>query len=212
MPRQPAWDGLFRPLDHRVCAKAGNLLRIGDEPATERASPERCVYHVFATEGCANFCCPQHADKRQLARERPQLAAGACCPIDRRKQQGRLPCPGRVGHPLKAADRKAGPSCETDRIDTALRQKSLDAIRNVGGHHNRPARGARKQPLGDRAFHYIPARRQPQTPSGQPCSDVGHKLATRTDDKAQQAEPVADLSGYNAAPLGAVATGLRLAP
>ena len=82
----------------------------------------------------------------------------------------------------------------------------------LGGHHNRPARGARKQPLGDRPFHYIPARRQPQTPSGQPCGDVGHKLATRTDDKAQQAEPVADLSGYDAAPLGAVATGLRLAP
>jgi hypothetical protein len=166
---------------------------------------------VLAAKGCANLGRRQHADKRQIARERTHLAPRVCCPVDRRKQQGRLPCPGRLRHPREAANRKTRPPRKTYRIDATLHQKGLDAIDNVGGHHQRLARGSRKQPLGDRSFEYIPARRQPQTPSGQPRRNVRHQLAARTDDKAQQAETIADLAGRDTTTLGAVASGLRFA-
>jgi hypothetical protein len=46
---------LYRSLDYRFCAKADNFFRIGNKPAAERASSERCVYHVFAVKRRTNL-------------------------------------------------------------------------------------------------------------------------------------------------------------
>jgi hypothetical protein len=147
-------------------AKAGDLLRIGNEPIAKWSGPERRVYHMLAAKSRPNLCRRQHADKRQVARQRLHLPAGARRPINRGDEHSYLSCSDRVPHSLEPADSEASSASETNRINAALREESLDAVRKAGGNDNRPTRGARKEPLGDRPIHYIPARRQPQTASG----------------------------------------------
>ena len=120
-----------------------------------------------------------------------QLAAAAFGAVDRRQQHRCLAAAQSFADPLEPGDRQAGPAGQPDRIDTPLRQQSLDAIGERRRYRHRLPRGAREEPLGHRLFHYIAARRQPQTPSGQPPGDIGHELAAGTDDKTDQNRSVA---------------------
>jgi hypothetical protein len=171
-------------LDHRSRAKAGNLLRISNQPITEPPRPERCVYHMLAAKSRSNLCRRQHADKRQVARQRLHLSAGAGRPVNRGHEQRCLSCADRIRHFLEPANSAAGPASEPDRVNAALREKSLDAVRKAGGNNNRLTRSPRKEPLGNRPIHYIPARCQPQTASGQPRRNIGYEFAVRGDDEA----------------------------
>ena len=76
-----------------------------------------------------------------------------------------------------------------------------DPVGKLGRRRNRPSRCPRENPLRHRPFHYIPARRQPQTPSGQPRGNIGHNRAVGTHDKTQQRAAVADFAGDDAATL-----------
>ena len=72
------------------------------------------------------------------------LPASARSPINRGDEQGGLPCPDCIDHLPKPANGEAGPTGETKRINAALGEESLDAIRKVSRNNNRLSRSARK--------------------------------------------------------------------
>lgn len=166
------------------------------------------MHRLSAAKGCTQLSRRQHANQRGAACERADFAATALCPIDRGDQHGGLPAPRRLGDPFETSNREAGPPSEPDRVDAAPRQKSFEAIGEIARNRHRPARRTRKPSSGTSLLHYIPTRRQPQTPSRQPRRDIGHQLAAGADDKAQQRSAVVDLAGRDAPPLGS--RGIRV--
>jgi len=90
---------------------------------------------------------------------------------------------------------------QAKRIATPPRQLDFQTIGQVRRRNHRPPRCPRESPLRHRAFHYIPARRQPQTPSRQPRRDIRHHRAVGTNDKPYQRVAVAHLTGDDAAAL-----------
>jgi len=151
---------------------------------------------VLAAKSRTNFRRRQHACERQTTAESLELAAPTLGSVDRREQSYGFAATHRLGNALEADDRKTRPARKPDRIDAALRERRLEAIGKAGGNSNRPACGPREQPFGQSPLDYIAARRQPQTPSGQPGGDVGDDFAARADDKAHKIGSVADVAGH----------------
>src|SRR5205085_6128052 len=94
---------------------------------------------------------------------------------------------------------KPGPASQAKRITTPPRQQSFKALGKVRRHGDRAPRRPRKDPLRYCPRYYIPARRQPQTPSRQPRLDIWHDRAVGADDKADQRIAVAHLANGDAA-------------
>ena len=117
--------------------------------------------------------------RRQIAPERGELAAPALRAVERKQQQPGPAAARRLAHPLEPGHRQTGPAGETEGIATPPRQQALDAVGKLGRRRDRPSRRPREDPLCHRPFHYIAARRQPQTPSGKPRLDIGHDRAVR---------------------------------
>ena len=128
-PRRLCRNGLHPSIDHRLQAKAGDPLGIGEEPPAQRSMPDRCMYHMIAAKSRADLARRQHAGERHPASHGPDLAAPVLGRVERFEQQGRFSGARSLAHLLEPADREPGPTGEPDRIMTALRQQRLDVIR-----------------------------------------------------------------------------------
>jgi len=77
MPHRPGCSGFHSSIDYRSRAKAGDLLRIGDQPAAYPATTKRYMYHMIATKDRADLRRSQHHCERQTAPQSSDLAASA---------------------------------------------------------------------------------------------------------------------------------------
>jgi hypothetical protein len=158
----PPRCGGFRPsIDQRSRAKAGELFRIGKQPAAQPAATQRHVYHMIAAEYAAHLCRSEHGRKRQAAPERANLVPSALGSVQRRQQQANLSGADRLADLLEPGNGEPGASGEPDCIAAALCKQGFDAIRKRWRQDNRPARRARKKPLRQGPIECIAARRQP---------------------------------------------------
>ena len=107
----------------------------------------------------------------------------------------------RVADPVEPGNRQAGASGKPERVDTTPGQQQFKPVRKIWRHRHGPSRRAGKDTLRHGAIHYIAARRQPQTASGEPLVDIGHDRPVGSDNKAQQPGAIAHLPGGDAAAL-----------
>jgi hypothetical protein len=188
-------------IDRRSGTQTGQPQQIEQQQPGERAAGYCRVHDPLAAKRAAELGRIQHSGRRQFATERRKLVAPAFRAIQR-KQQKPGPAPAyRLTDPLETGDSETGPTGEADCIATAPRQEALDTVGKPGRRRNRPSRRPRENPLCHRPLHYIATRRQPQTPSGQPCFDIRHDRTVGTHDKPQQRTAVAHLAGHDAAAL-----------
>jgi hypothetical protein len=158
----PLRCGGFRPsIDYRSRAKAGDLFRIGEQPAAQPPAAERHMYHMIAPEYPAHLCRRQNGSKRQVTPERTDLAAATLGSVQRRQQQGNLSGADGLAHLLETGNGETGAAGEPDRIAAALCKQGFDVICKPRRQGDIPARRTSKQPLGHRPFDDIAARRQP---------------------------------------------------
>ena len=170
------------PSAPRAARKPGQLL--ADRASSRRHSlppPTRRVHDPVAAERRAQLGRGQHLGARQIPRparaslRRPPLGA-----VQRAQQQGGPPASHRLADPVEPGNRQAGPSGKPERVDNSAGPADASSrSARSGGTDDRPPRRAREKPLRHGALHYIAARRQPQTPSGQPRLDIGHDRPVR---------------------------------
>ena len=127
-------------INHRSWAKAGNLLRNGDQPAAQPAKPDRYVYHMIATKDRAHLCRGQNDRSRQTAPGGADLPAPAFRPIEREDQQANFAGSHRVTDLLEPGNRETSPTGKTNHVQAPLHQQGLDAIREPGRYNYRPMR------------------------------------------------------------------------
>jgi hypothetical protein len=188
-------------IHRRAGAEPGQSHQIPTQPLAQRATAYSGMDDPFATERTAQLRRGQDACRGQIASARAQFAAPGFGAIDRKKQQRGSAAAHRFADPIEPGHCEAGATGEAERITTTLRQQGLDAVSETGRGQDRLPRGARKDPLGQCSIHYIPPRRQPQTPSGQPRGDIRHERPIGSDDKAQQRAAILALAGDDAAAL-----------
>ena len=167
----------------------------------ENVSKPRSAPVTVAAESRAELGCCQHARRRQIAAARAQLPAPGFGAVDRKQQQRGSAAAHRFADPIEPGHREAGATGKAERVATALRQQGLDAVGETRRSQDRPPRSPRKEPLGQCPIHYIPPRRQPQTPSRQPRGDIRHQRPIGTDDKTQQCAAILARAGDDAAAL-----------
>ena len=157
MPCWPA-QSRFHSINHRTGAKAGNLLRNGDQPVAQPAIPDSYVYHMIATKDRAHLCCGQHDCNWQAAPQGADLPAPAFRPVEREEEQGGFACSYGFAGLLEAGYRKTSSAPETDRVQATLHQQRLDAIRKPCRRYYRPTRRTREEPSRYCALEDIAAR------------------------------------------------------
>jgi hypothetical protein len=157
LPCRPARSG-FRSINHRTGAKAGNLLRNGDQPIGQPAIPDRYVYHMIATKDRGHLCCGQDDCNWQAPAQGADLPAPAFRTVEREKEQGGFARSYGFADLLEAGYRKTSSAPETDRVQATLHQQRLDAIRKPCRRYYRPTRRTREEPSRQRALEYIAAR------------------------------------------------------
>src|SRR5207248_3014364 len=125
----PAGCGGFRPsIDYRSRAKAGDLFRIGKQPAAQPPATERHVYHMIAPEHAGQFCRSQHGGERQVTPERTDFVPSALGSVERREQQANLSGADGLANLLETGNGETGAAGEPDGIAAALCKQGFDAI------------------------------------------------------------------------------------
>jgi len=82
LPHPSRAAGCRLSIDYRSGAKAGNLLRIYQQSAAQPTATDPHMYHMIAPKHSAHLCRREHRGKRQIAPERPKLAASAFGPVE----------------------------------------------------------------------------------------------------------------------------------
>jgi hypothetical protein len=185
----------------RAGAKSSQPPQIEQQTPGQRSAAHRHMHDPLAAERRTKLFRRQHRDRRQVAPERAQLAAARIGAVERKQQKRGPPASHRLADPVEPGDGKAGAARQAKRIATPPRQLDFQTIGQVRRRNHRPPRCPRESPFRHRPFHYIPARRQPQTPSRQPRRDIRHHRAVGTNDKPYQRVAVAHLTGDDAAAL-----------
>jgi hypothetical protein len=188
-------------IHRRAGAEPGQSHQIPTQSLAQPTAADRGMDDPIATERTAQFRRRQDARRRPIAAACAQLPAPGFGAIDRKQQQRGSAAAHRFADPIEPGHREAGATGEAERVATALRQQRLDAVGETRRSQDRPPRSARKEPLRQRPIHYIAPRRQPQTPSRQPCRNIGHECPIGSDDKAQQCAAILARAGDDAAAL-----------
>lgn len=99
----------------------------------------------------------------------------------------------------EAADRLPGASCKAEPIDDPTGQAGPNQRNKIGRQADGTARSACKSTPGAGGFYHIGTGAQPETPAGQPCSQVRDDKPVRTQNEAQHPRPLAMLTRDDAA-------------
>src|SRR5579872_4971763 len=174
--------GLFRP-----------------ETFGQPALAQRRVDDTVARECLTKLGGGQPIGHRQSWRQPRELAATVGRTVGRFDQHGDAAVANGLVDLGEAGDRLAGTARQTETFNRAPHEQGLDAIVEIRIRHDVLLRRAREQPLGDRGFHAIAGRGQPQTAARQAAVDVGHDAAVRIDDKAQQGAAIATFARHQTA-------------
>ncbi len=122
------------------------------------------------------------------------LPSAACTNQCRRPLVQPLPRLGESGNRLPGASGK--PKVLAD----PPHQRSLQTGEEIGGHRHRGTGRLGERAPGASGFYHIPPGTQPNSPPGQPCSQVGNHRAVRPDDEADHPLLRQPLARHRAAP------------
>ena len=86
----------------------------------------------------------------------------------------------------ETADRLTRPASQAQRIDDAPGQRVLQQGGEIGRQRHWTACGACEHTPLCGAFYHIPIRTQPDSPTGQPCVQIGDHEPVRRDHEADQ--------------------------
>jgi hypothetical protein len=90
------------------------------------------------------------------------------------KDQGGAARPHPLPRPLKPGNRLSGAAGKPKELTDPAGKTRPDPVRKILRHVDRTACGPRKRPADARGFYHIATGTQPDSPTRQPCGQVGH--------------------------------------